>query len=168
MDAVFEQILRQADTFLEGAFPQAEAFIDHRRVIEQKMAFAAGRAVLIDDGHGFPGQLFGQFPRIANRCRSQDKLRAGPVELRYALQAPNDVRHMRAKNAPVGVHFVDDHKAQMAEKIHPVGVMRQNAGMEHIGVGKNQPRRFTDGGTFGGWSIPIINRGGSGKLLLQT
>ena len=41
LQVVSQQILRQADTFLDGAFSQSESFVHHRRVVDEEMPFTA-------------------------------------------------------------------------------------------------------------------------------
>ena len=94
---------------------------------------------------------------IANRGRGENELRIGPIESGHTFQPPQYVRHVRAEHAPIGVHFIDDYEFQVAKKLRPIGVMRQNAGVEHIGVGKDDVRIFADGGAVALRCIPIVN-----------
>ena len=76
----------------------------------------------------------------------------------YSLQTPDHIGEMRAEYAPVGMHLVDDHEAQVPEKVRPVGVVRQDAGVQHIRVGKNDLSIFTDGRAVGWGGVAIVNR----------
>ncbi|MCZ7564158.1 MAG: hypothetical protein M5U08_10525 [Burkholderiales bacterium] len=42
---------------------------------------------------------------------------------------------MRAEDAAVGVQLVDDHVAQALEELRPLGVMRQDPGVQHVRIG---------------------------------
>ena len=63
--------------------------------------------------------------------------------MRFSLRM--HIGNMRAEDAPVGVHFIDDDEAQAAEEFHPVGVVRQDAGVKHVGVGQDDARLLADG-----------------------
>jgi hypothetical protein len=53
---------------------------------------------------------------------------------------------MRAEDAAIGVGLIDDHVAQAAEELIPVGVVRQDAGMQHVWVGQYDAGILADGG----------------------
>ena len=90
-------------------------------------------------------QPLGQFRWVADGGGGQDELRLRPVEGRHALQPADDIGDVRAEHAPVGMHLVDDHEAQVAQEIRPVGVVRQDAGVQHVGVGEDDAGVFADG-----------------------
>ena len=66
---------------------------------------------------------------------------------------------MRTENTPVGVHLINDYESQVAEKVCPIGVMGQDAGMQHVGVGKDDNAILADGGPMGLGGVTIIDRG---------
>ena len=51
------------------------------------------------------------------------------------MQAPDHVGHVAAEDAAVLVQLVDHHVAQVLEQLHPLGVVRQDAGVQHVRVG---------------------------------
>ena len=53
---------------------------------------------------------------------------------------------MRAEDSAIGVGFVNDDEFQVAEKVTPVGVMRQNARVEHVGIAQDDAGVFANGG----------------------
>ncbi len=154
---MFQQVLREACGFEQGGAAQAEGGVDEWRVVEQKVARSAGGTVIVDEGDGFFDQFFGELARVANGCGSQDELRFRAVEVGDAFDAAQDVRHVRAKDTTISVRFVDDDVFQVGEEIGPVGVMRQDAGVEHVGVGEDDARTGTDLGAVGGGRVAVVD-----------
>jgi len=54
---------------------------------------------------------------------------------------------------------IDDNEAQVAEKVCPVCVMGQDAGVQHVGVGENNIGILADGRTVGLRSVAVIDGG---------
>ena len=132
------------------------------------MLFAARRTIAVDQRHRCLDQPPGQFRRVADGGRGQDELRLRAIKSGNALQAPDDIGDMRAKDAAIGVQFVDDHKTQVAQKLSPQGVMRQDAGMEHVGVAQDDLGFFAHRLAFGLGRIAVINRRRDCKLLTDA
>jgi hypothetical protein len=63
------------------------------------------------------------------------------VEARDAHEAPHHVGQVRAEHAAVGVQLVHHHVAQVGEEARPVGVVRQDAGVQHVRVGDEHAAR---------------------------
>ena len=125
------------------------------------MTRPARRAVFVDQVDRFFDQTFGQLLRITNRGGGQDELRPRTVELRHPLQSAKHIGDVRAKDAAVGMGLVDDHIFQAAEEIEPVGVMRQDPGVQHIRVGEHDAGVFADGRAVLLRSVAVID--GSGQ-----
>jgi hypothetical protein len=121
------------------------------------MTLAARRAIPIHQSDGGFDQSFGQFLWIADGGGGQDELRIRSVEFCHALQPPDYIGEMRTEHAAVGVHLINYNESQIAEKVRPVGVMRQNSGMEHVGVGENDIGVFTDNRTMGLGRIAVVD-----------
>jgi hypothetical protein len=49
-------------------------------------------------------------------------------------QAPQHVGDVAAEQAPVGVQFVYDDDLELLEELEPLGVVRQDRGVEHVRV----------------------------------
>ena len=45
---------------------------------------------------------------------------------------------MAAKDAPIRMQFVDDDITQVLEQLRPPRVVRQDAGVQHVGIGQHQ------------------------------
>jgi signal peptidase II len=78
--------------------------------------------------------------RVADGGRRRDEQRLAAVEARDALQPPHDVGEVRAEHAAVHVELVHHHEAQVGEEARPVGVVRQDAGVQHVRVGDEHTR----------------------------
>jgi hypothetical protein len=116
-----------------GANP--EVGVDHRRVPDEQVLAAAGRAGLGHRGDRAAQEFLGELGGVRDRGRAEDEGRARLVEPADALQPPDEVRHVRAEHAAVGVQLVDDHEPQRLEELRPLGVMGQDALVEHVRIG---------------------------------
>ncbi len=72
-------------------------------------------------------------------------MRIASVEICDALQAPQNIAQMTAKNAAIGVQLIDHHVAQIFEQALPLGVVRQDAGVQHVRIGEHDVAFFADG-----------------------
>ena len=76
---------------------------------------------------------------------------------------------MRAEHAAVGVHFVNHDVTQTIEELRPARVMRQNALVQHIGVGNHnisvQPHSAP--GIRGGITIKSIGSHSEGRSAVE-
>ena len=167
LDVVSPQVLCQADAFLQQAAPQAQLPIHNRRVVDQEMPGGVGGAVVVHQRDWFLDQAAGQLQRIADGGRGENELRGTAVEPGHPLQAAHDVGHVGAEHAPVGMHLVYHHKAQAAEEVSPGSVMRQYAGMQHIGIADDHPGPATNGRSGGGRRVAVVS-GNRNCLLLGT
>ena len=57
-----------------------------------------------------------------------------------ALESPQHVGQVTAEDPSIGVQLVDHHVAEVLEEVHPLGVMRQDARVQHVGVGQDEIR----------------------------
>ena len=64
---------------------------------------------------------------------------------------------MRTKNTAIDVHFVDDDKTQMTKKVGPFGVMRQDGGVQHVGIGEDESRLNANGGSGRGGGVAVVS-----------
>ena len=64
---------------------------------------------------------------------------------------------MRTKNASVGMRLVDDDVFQVGEEVAPVGMMREDARVKHVGVGEHNAGIFTDGRTLRLGSVAVVD-----------
>jgi hypothetical protein len=55
-----------------------------------------------------------------------------------ALEAAEDIGEMATEDPSVGVQLVHHHVAQVLEEVHPLGVVREDPRVEHVGVGEHE------------------------------
>jgi len=131
------------------------------------MPLTLGGTVLIDERNRFFDELFGEFLGISNGCRGENKLRLGSVEAGDAFQAPDDIGDMRTKDTAIHMHLIYDHEAQGPEEIFPSGVVREDTGVEHVGIGHNDLGLFADQLTCMRRRIAIIDIRGNAVVLIK-
>ena len=112
--------------------------IDHRRVVADKVLLRRGRAVVVNQRYVFFQNARGKFLRIRNRGRGADELRSASIKSRDALEAAQNVGQMAAQDAAVVVQFIDHHVAQVLKQALPLGVVRQDSRVQHVGIGDHQ------------------------------
>ncbi len=125
---------RDARRLRTGRCAQPEVGIQHRRVPEQQMLLPLRRAAFRDGGNCFADQLLRQFVRVRDGGGAEHEGRAHAVEGAHALEPPDHVRQMRAEHASVGMHLVDDDVVQVLEELRPLGVVGQDAYVQHVGI----------------------------------
>ena len=119
--------------------------VHHRRIVEDEIFLAAGRAVAIHQLKWRFHQRLGQLLGIRNGRRTADELRLRAIELADPLQPAHHVRQMAAVNAAIIMQFVDHHVAQVLETFRPLGVMRQNAAVQHVRIGQHHVGALANG-----------------------
>ena len=110
----------------------------------------------------------GQVGRVGDGGRAHDEHRPRAVKGADPLQAAHDVGHVRAEDAGVvmgGVQLVDDHVFQVFEQAGPLGVVRQDARMQHVGVGDHDLRLLADGLAHAGRRVAVV--GVEAQLVAQ-
>jgi len=73
---------------------------------------------------------------------------------------------MASQNAPVSVGFVYHYVFQIREKLDPFGVVRKDAGVEHIRVGDNYPPVISRGHPKAFRRVAVIGRDLDGNSAL--
>ncbi len=122
------------------------------------MPLAARGTVPLQQRNRGLDQALGQFLRVADGGGGEDELRPGSIELCHPLQPADHVGEMRTEYTPVGVHLINDYESQVAEKVRPIGVVGQDAGMQHVGVGEDDIAVLADGGTMRLGGVAIVDR----------
>ena len=78
-----------------------------------------------------------------------------------SLQSSNDLVHVRAEDASIGVHFVEDHIGEVFEKLLPTLVVSQYPAVEHVRIGHQDFRHLgPDLLSRVGRGISVIDSGG--------
>ncbi len=96
---------------------------------------ARGCAVAIDELDLALEQLLGELARVGDGGAAGDDRGVAAVEPAQPQQAAQHVGEVRAEQPAVGVQLVDDDVAQVLEEADPAGVVRQDAAVQHVGVG---------------------------------
>ena len=107
---------------------------------EEDMLCRSGRPTDIHNHHVLLDETLSKGARVAHRGGEKDKLRVCSVEPAYPLQSLDDLVHVRAEDAPVGMDFSQDHKGKVLEELLPALVVGQNPPVKHIRVGNDNLR----------------------------
>ncbi len=135
------QIGSQAHGAVEVAGPDAQLGVHDRRVVDEDPPATAGRRRAIDEAdlaRRDADQPRGVLGRVVDGRRGADEGRAGAVEGCDPPEPTEDVSHVGAKDASIGVQLVDHHVAEILEAPGPAGMLGQNSGVEHVGIGQHQ------------------------------
>ena len=71
---------------------------------------------------------------------------------------------MRAKHAAVDVRLVEDDEREVGEQIAPRRVVREDADVQHVGIGHDQVRALTDRRALGTGRAPRLGVRAHGVL----
>ncbi len=147
------------DSLQDGA-AQAKLFVDDGGVVEDEGLGTLGRAVVVYQADGRDaGHAFGKLLGVGYGGGGEDELGTRAVEVADAQEAAEDVRHVRAEDAPVVMHLVYDDVAQVLEEADPLGVVGENAGVQHIGVGDDDVPGGAHQLAGGGRGVAIVGEG---------
>lgn len=85
---------------------------------------------------------------ISNGGGAADELREAPLSFSMqeaqADQPSEDARNVRSKDACVHVGFVDHYVFEVSEELTPFLVLREEGGVEHIGIREEDAGVFAD------------------------
>ena len=143
-DVLLHQFRENVGGFAVGAAAGGLAVVNQRRVPEDKVLAAVGRAVIIHHLEGQAGQFLREFAGIGDGRRTEDKLRRCAVKLAESAQPSQNPGHVRAENPAVDMCFVNHHVFQRAQEPRPLLVVGQNADVQHVRVGQDNPGVFAD------------------------
>ena len=125
------------------------------RVVEHEVPLSGRCAVVVDQFHRLLQDALRQIPRIAYGCRAAQESGPRAVERGNAAQAAQHVGQVRAEDAAVGMQLVDHHEAQRAQEARPLGVIGQDAGVQHVGIGDHQTTLRTHRGAQRAGSVAV-------------
>ena len=145
LEAVLEEDRGDAPRLVDVGPADAERGVDDRRRVEDEILAAARRAVVVDERDRRLDHLLGHLGRVGDRRRAEDELRVGAVEPGDPPQPPQDVGQVAAEDAAVVVELVDDDVLEVLEQLDPLGVVRQDPGVEHVGVRQDDVAAGPDG-----------------------
>src|SRR5437660_7096420 len=96
--------------------------------------FARWRAALRDNFKRLTSDGFRELPRVRNRGGAADELRMRTIEFADALQPPENIGEMAAINAAIVVQLINDYVPQILKQLRPFRVVREDPGVEHVGI----------------------------------
>ena len=137
-DLLLEKARGELGRLAEIRRADAELRIDDGRVVAEEDLLARRRAALRDLRHRLPGQALGQLARVGDGRRGHDELRRAAVVAADALEPAQHVGEMAAEDPAVRVQLVDHHVAEVLEEVRPLRVVRQDARVQHVGVGQHE------------------------------
>src|SRR5262245_56514612 len=128
------------------------------------MLLTLARSALSHELEWLAGQALSQLLRICNRRRRTDELGCASIECADASDATEKIRQVAAKDAAVGMQFVNDNKFEVFEQLRPLGVMRKDALVEHVRITQDHVTVGADCGTgvLGSVSVVGIHSDASG------
>ncbi len=163
---MLQEFLGHARRFVDVAAPDAQRSVDDWRVIEHESLFRGRRAVLGLHFHSIFNQVARELDRIGDRGRAADELRFASVKPGDALQPAKHVAKVAAEHAAIGVQLVEHHVTQIFKQASPTGVMRKDAGVQHVRIGKNDMAFFADGLASVAGRIAVIRK--HAKAILEA
>ena len=108
------------------------------------MLATLGCTILVNQCDRRFDQALGVLPRVGDGGGGGDKLGSAAVEVTDTPQTSDHIPHVRAEDAAIGVHLIQHHPAQAGEESGPVGVVGENAHVEHVGVGEHDASVASD------------------------
>ena len=138
LSVVSEEAFRQGDAFNHRALADAEISVDEGRIDDMKISGAMRRSILVNQGYGALQQRLHKALSVGQGGGGKDELRLRAEKGGNPFQAADDICQVRTEHAAVDVHLVDDDIAQVGKEGCPHRVMRQDAQVQHIGIGKDE------------------------------
>ncbi len=142
--APLDEIGCEHDRALQVAGADAELGVDHGRIEHEDAPAAAPRAGLIEERDlvgRFSDEARGVLARVADGRRGREERGVRSVKARDADEPRDDVGHVRAENAAIGVELVEHHELEPLKKARPLRVMREDRHAQHVGVGHHDRAR---------------------------
>ena len=159
LDAVLQQHGGDVARLRQNTPADPQLAVHHRRIVEHEVPCTHGGAVIIDHVDGAARERLRQLLGIGDGGRAEDELRLGAIEIAQAQQAAQDIGQVGAEHAAVGMDLVDDDILQVLEQLDPLGVVGQDAGMQHVRVGDDDVTRLPHGLTGSAGGITVVGVG---------
>ena len=111
-------------------------------------------------------KIFTKCFRIGNGGGEKHKLGIGPIITAQPPQPSDDLAQVASEDAPVGVDLVQDNEREVFEQGFPSSMVRQNAPVQHVGVGeKDVGWLLADLFSLVGRGVAIIDGGIDGQAF---
>ena len=154
------------EDFADVAAPDAQRAIHHRRIVEDENLLAAGRAVFREDFDCDSVSRSASSPGLAMVAEQQMNCGDAAVEARDAAQPAQHIAQVAAEDAAIGVQLVQHDVAQILEQARPAGVVRQDAGVQHVRIGQHDVPLFADGRARVGGRVAVV--GENAESVIQA
>ena len=135
-----------------GRRARAGVRVEERSLPAREHAFGTRRGVVDDRLDVESAQRARELARIADRGAREEERGRGAVVLAQPAEAAQYVRDVRPEDAAQCVQLVDDDVLQSHEERRPTLVRRQDAHVQHLGVGEHHVRVLARPG-------PVVARG---------
>src|SRR5687767_870273 len=137
LDVTGDELRHQAGALKVRRPSHAFLLVDERGVPEGKDPLASGRAVGRYLGEWKSRKPRGEVSGIPDRSGGHNEYRLCAVMASYSIKPAQDAAHMRPKDTPKDMSLVHDYQLQLREEICPPCMLRQDAEMQHVGVGQD-------------------------------
>ena len=115
-----------------------------------------GRLVHGDRAHRPSDQTRGRGGRFGHGRRREEEHRFRAVQGAHPSQPSEHMGDVGAEDSAVGMAFVDDHVSQPAQEGGPPVVSRQDAVMQHVGVGQHPVAVRADPVPLVRWGVAVV------------
>ncbi len=136
--------------------------LGQRRLPQGEDQFAPGRGVVVHRADRQPGQPSGRHRGFGGGGRGEQEDGVGAVAGAEAAQAADHLGDVRAEDPPVGVALVDDDVAQGAQEGGPARVGREDAAVQHVGVGEDEVGVLADPFALLDRGVAVVDGGPDG------
>ncbi len=143
----------------ERALAHPQGDVEKRRVPQHDRLLGLRRPVLVDGGEGQADQALGERLRVGDRRRGQHELGLRAVGRAQPAQPAHDLGDVAAEHAAVHVGLVEHDVAQVMQELGPALVGRQDADVQHVGVGEQDGGAGADARALGLRRVAVVEGG---------
>jgi hypothetical protein len=154
-----DQLGHDAGGLAVGRRPGAQVLVEHRRLPHGDAAGPPGGPVVVDRVDLVAPERSGQRAGIADGGRRADEGGVGPVVGGHPAQPTEQVGDVAAEHATEDVELVDHDVAQPAQERGPALVVREEPGVEHLGVGQHHGGVAADPGPLLRSGVAVVGAG---------
>ena len=131
------------------------------------MLFTGRSSIPIDQLHRPAHQGLSQFCRVSNGGTGSNDAGRGTIESAHPEQTSHQIRHMRTKNAGVGMKFIQYDVFQVTEELNPLGVIGKHSRMQHIWIGDDDASPLPGRHANGRRCVPIKGVNRNSQIFFQ-
>ncbi len=109
----------------------------HGRVHHQEPLFTARGPAPLHHLELFGREVLGELSRVSDRGGRANEHGIRAVVTTHTPEPSQHIRQMTPKHTSIGVELIDHHKPQVLEQLGPPRMVRQDPGVEHLGVAEH-------------------------------